>query len=349
VSLNLVGSAIFLIAIGTLYGVTGTLNMADMAQKVAGATPESTAVLRSGALLLLVVFGLKAALPPLYFWLPEAYRAASAPVAALFAVMTKVGVYAILRLFTLIFGPEAGGSALVAEPWLLPVSLAAMVLGVLGVLAGRDLRTLVAYLVVASVGTLLTAVGLFDAKGIGAALFYLIHTTLITAGLFLLADLIGTLRGGAGDRFEPAAPIFRPQFVGALFFVGTVAAAGMPPLSGFACKIMILQAARESTAMSWVWGVVLATSLLNLLALSRAGSMLFWNTLPEKPNGEPVPVMASAPIIVLLAFSFLLIALGNPISAFTAATAEQLLEPAGYIKSVLGHLSGDAMRLAGGG
>ena len=168
---NLVGSALFLIGVGTIYGVTGTLNMADIARKVPGVAPDEVAILASGALVLMVVFAIKAALLPLYFWLPSAYASATAPVAALFAIMTKVGVYAILRFYTLAFGADAGALANLAQPWILPLALLTLLLGAIGALAGRRLGGLVAYLVIASVGTMLTAIGLGTADSLAAAVY----------------------------------------------------------------------------------------------------------------------------------------------------------------------------------
>lgn len=337
VVLNLAGSALFLIAVGVLYGVTGTLNLADLAVRVAGAPPADAALIRAGALLLLVVFGLKAALLPLYFWLPEAYSTATAPVAALFAIMTKVGVYGILRIFTLAFGSGAGVVADVAGDWLLPLALATLALGTLGAFASRSLRKLVSYLLIASIGTLLTAVGLFSAQGIAAAIYYLLHSTLVTAGLFLLADLLARQRGAFDDRFDPAPPVAQPALLGALFFAAAVAVAGVPPLSGFLGKVLVLQAAPATTAGYWVWGVVLATSLLTLISLSRAGSMIFWKTMPTVPGSGPAASAAGAllPAALLVGATVLLAALATPIGAFAEATALQLQQPAGYIESVL--------------
>jgi multicomponent K+:H+ antiporter subunit D len=342
VVLNLIGSTLFLAAIGVLYGLLGTLNMADLALRIADAPAGDVALLRAGGLLLLVVFALKAALLPLYFWLPDAYSAASAPVAALFAIMTKVGVYAIIRVFTLLFGPHAGAAAELGAPWILPLALATLAVAALGVLASRDLRSLTAYLIVVSIGMLLTAVGLFSPKGLSAALVYLIHTTLITAGLFLLADAIGAQRSAMGDRLEAAQPVAQPVLFGMLFFIGAVAIVGLPPLSGFIGKLMILLASRGDPAVVWIWSIVLITSLLGLIALSRAGSILFWKT-GEPISGDSatkaVSPAAMAPIIVLLSFSMLLVIWGKPVTAFANATAEQLVNPQSYIEGVLGERS----------
>jgi len=281
----------------------------------------------------LVVFALKAALLPLYFWLPGAYSTTSAPVAALFAIMTKVGVYAIVRIFTLAFGPTAGVAANVAVPWLLPLALATLVAGTLGVLASRDLRRLLAYFVVVSVGTLLTAVGLFNSEGLSAALVYLSHTTLVTAALFILADLLQIQRGNLS--MDTAGNVAQPVLMGVLFFFAAIALAGLPPLSGFLAKLMILQAALGTAWGGWIWGILLATSLLGIIALSRAGSSLLWKATDEQVKGERTSAVMVGPAVALLICSPLLMLLARPISEFSAATAQQLSQPNGYIESVL--------------
>ncbi|MEE3213988.1 MAG: monovalent cation/H+ antiporter subunit D, partial [Pseudomonadota bacterium] len=176
--LNLAGSALFLFAVGLLYGATGTLNMADMAQAVSQLPSERQGMVVAGALLLLVVFGLKAAILPLYFWLPRAYASAPPPVAALFAVMTKIGVYAILRVYWLIFGDQAGPLEALEQSWVWWLALGTLAISGIGVLAARDLRLLVAYLVLVSVGTLLAGVGMRSPAAVSGLLFYLVHTTL---------------------------------------------------------------------------------------------------------------------------------------------------------------------------
>ncbi len=338
VVLNLVGSSLFLIAAGILYGMTGTLNLADLAVQVAAVAPEDAALVRAAGLLLLVVFALKAALLPLYFWLPAAYASAEAPVAALFAVMTKVGVYAIVRVYTLVFGAGAGSLAGLAEAWLWPLALATLAVGAVGALGSRSLRRLVAYLVLVSVGTLLAGVALATPAGRAASLFYLLHTTLATGGLFLLADVIGQRRGRPGDALVPGAAFDRPLVPGVLFVVAAVAVAGMPPLSGFLGKLLLLQAGLSAGRGAWLFGVVLGAGLLSLVALSRAGSTLFWRraegSRPDAAGADGwVPL---APAAVLILASPLLAALAGPISALTEATAAQLADPAGYVEAVLG-------------
>lgn len=331
VVLNLIGSSLFLVAIGTLYALTGTLNMADLAVKTAAAGPEQATLLRISALLLLVVFALKAAVLPLHLWLPALYGSATAPVAALFAIMTKVGVYAILRTFTLIF--PANGPAADAAAWLPALALFTLAGGALGVLGSSRLTALVAYLVVVSVGTLLAGIGLMSVAGIAAALYYLPHTTLTTAGMFLLADLIAGQRGAAGDRLIPAPPVSW-ALPGVLFFIGAMAAAGMPPLSGFIGKLLLLQAVPPRAAV-WLWTIVLVGSLAGVIALSRAGTRLFWQTEGEILTGPRPRLIHLAPVVLLLATSAALTIYAAPVCRYAEATAAQLLAPRGYIEAVL--------------
>ena len=338
VVLNLVGSSVFLIALGVVYGALGTLNMADLADKVATTETDSLGLVRAAGLLLLVVFGLKAALLPLGFWLPSSYRAATASVACLFAIMTKVGVYSILRVHTLVFAdPAWGGVAL--ETWLLPLALATIVLGTIGTLAASELRATVSYLVVVSVGTLLAAVALASREALSAALFYLVHSTLVTGGLFLLADLIGRQRGELGARLDVSHSVYQPALLGTLFFVGAIAVSGLPPLSGFAAKLYILQAAQGSTAIAWIWGVILTSGLFVIVSLSRAGTAIFWKT--EHTRGEPRPVRGIEAVSTcgLLAGALFLIVFGARTLGYAEATAEQLLHPAGYVDAVLSNES----------
>jgi len=336
VILNLAGSALFLIAIGTIYGMLGTLNMADLAVKVAEADPEQLRLVHISALLLMVVFGLKGALLPLYFWLPGAYSAASAPVAALFAIMTKVGVYSIIRVFMLIFGVEAGALTNVAEPWLLPLGLVTLALGAFGLLASRCLRKQVAYLVVVSVGTLIAGVGLLSVESMAASLYYLVHSTLITGGLFLLADVIARQRGDVDSDLRLGPTVTQPLLLSTLFFIGAIAVVGLPPLGGFIGKLLLLQAAAQEPSVVWFWPVILVASFFALISLSRTGSTLFFKTDDGAVTGVRVGQVSLLAVLALLAASPLLAIYGAAVSEFTTATAEQLMQPMHYIEGVLG-------------
>ncbi len=337
VVLNLIGSAVFLVGIGAIYAAAGSLNLADLSARVAAAGPEQAGLLRAGGLLLLLVFGLKAALVPVGFWLPPAYGSASAPVAALFAIMTKVGVYAILRVHGLVFGPEAGPAASLLAPWLVPLGLATIAVATLGVLASYELRRLLAYLVVVSAGTLVLGLGLGSPAAISAALFYAVNSTLVAGGLFLLADLIGNERGPARARLDQAQPVTRPLLLGGLFFAGAIGVAGLPPLAGFAAKVYLLQSALTHPAAAWVFSLLLGSGLLVIAALSRAGSALFWRVgeaAPLASRSSPLPALAAA---LLLAGSALLMAAAGPVTAFTRAAAAQLDNRTGYVEAVLGN------------
>ncbi len=272
VLLNLVGSCIFLVGVGIFYAVLGTLNMADLAVRMSQAPLENAALLRAAGLILFAVFALKAALLPLCFWLPDAYGFTSAPVAALFAIMTKVGVYVILRVYCLIFSEFAGVGAGLLNTWLLPAALTTLAVGIAGVTGSRDLRRITAWLVIVSVGTLLAVIGTFQREAIAAAIVYLPHTTFMTGAMFLVADLIGRQRPSAGSGLIPDRPVGQPATLGLMFLFAAVAIGGLPPLSGFFAKVMVLMMAQDSAGAPWIWSLVLGGGLLTLVALGRAAS-----------------------------------------------------------------------------
>jgi multicomponent K+:H+ antiporter subunit D len=337
---NLAGSALFLVAVSLLYAVAGTLNMADLAVKLPQLAADNQRLAQSALLMLLVVFAVKAALLPLYFWLTDTYASASAPTAALFAVLTKVGVYAIVRATTL-FVPA--GLVTGTSPLLSMLALATLVLAAVGALAALRLRTLVAYLVVASAGTLLLAAGLGSERGLAAGLFYLVPSTLVACAWFLLADRIAAARGGS-DGLQPGQRPMAWAPLGIGFFVAAVAVAGVPPLAAFMGKALLLQAAGTTPWAGWVVAGVLASSLMVMVALARAGSVLFWErgsgpaiSTPERqqdPTGQPG--LARAATAGALIAVVLCAAAAGPIARYTAAAAAQLFAPHGYVKAVLG-------------
>lgn len=333
VALNLIGSAIFLIAVGMIYSVTGTLNMADLAAKIPEVRGESLNIVKAGGMMLLVVFALKAAVIPLCFWLPKAYASAIGPVAALFSVMTKVGVYAIFRVYLLIFGADAGALANLGMDWLFPLALITLAMGVIGALGADNLKTLVAWQIVISVGTLLAPMALGSEAGTAAALFYLLSTTWTVAALFLVAELVANQRGSAGDKIVTAPAMHNRTFLSVLFMCGAVAAVGLPPLSGFFAKLLILQSVPGGPEMAWLWSVLLTGSFLTLIAYSRAVSIVFWRTVDghvEKTG--PLPNCVSIAAGSLVALTFVIVVLAGPISEYTDATAAQLHNPEGYIE-----------------
>jgi multicomponent K+:H+ antiporter subunit D len=340
VVLNLAASAVFLIGVALIYATTGTLNLADLSQRVARMEGTEAALLQAGAMLLLVVFGFKAALLPLHLWLPATYTAASPPVAALFALMTKVGVYAIIRVHGVVFGDGAGESSRLVEAWLLPLALASSLIAVLGALAARTLPHLVAWLTIASVGTILATVGLFTAAAWSAALYYMAQSTLVIAALFLLSELVGAQRGEVGMRLESAGPVAQPALLGTMMLLLAASVIGLPPLPGFMGKLMILQAA-SGPAMPWLWGVVLMVGFLSLLGLARAGAILFWAVEPGRQGGTSG---ASRQLLLapvgLLAAVVLMAAAAGPLKQFTDAAAIQLLDRDAAARAVLGDSPG---------
>ncbi len=336
VVLNLLGSSLFLIGVSMLYGLTGTLNMADLAVRVGAADPAEAPLLAAAGYLLLVVFALKAAILPLYFWLPRAYASATAPVAALFAIMTKLGLYAIVRVFTLVYGSQAGVLTDMALDWLWPLSMLTLAGGVLGALAARNLQILLSYLVVVSVGTLLAGVALGTLEGLAAALYYLIHSTLVAGGLFLLADVIARQRGDSAAELISAPALRQPLMLGALFFAGAISVAGLPPFSGFLGKVMLLRAVPPGVDASLLWPVVLIGGLGMVLALGRAGSMIFWRSSDAASVGKPADPVRLAASFGLLFGSVLLVLAASPIHVYVQATAAQLFDLGPYLQIIQG-------------
>jgi len=340
VVVNLTGSALFLVGVGMIYSVTGTLNMADLAIQVANIAPGDAALLRAGALVLLLVFCVKAAMVPIHFWLPGTYANAPAPVAALFAIMTKVGAYSVLRVYSLAFGDTAGDMAWLAQPYILPAALITIAVGMIGVLAAKRLNNLIAFAVIGSMGTLLTAIGLFTPESISAGLYYLLHSTFSAAALFLIADLVVSRRGQFGDSLSTAPVFHQSGFLAVLFFIGAIGMAGMPPLSGFIGKLQILDASRDSDAMVWIWSVILVTSLMCIIGFGRAGSVLFWKS--SSLDGEIVVEGAKWPVLPIISACGMLgglVALtvfAGPISHYLNGTADQIFDTSQYIRAVLG-------------
>ncbi|KDB01920.1 cation:proton antiporter [Defluviimonas sp. 20V17] len=338
---NLAGSTLFLFALGTIYAVTGTLNMADLANKVAALPPGDTGLIRVGAILLLLVFAVKGALVPLQFWLPNTYSHAPGPVAALFAVMTKIGAYAILRVFTLIFPPETPATGTLFADLLLPAALLTLALGIIGIMGARQLARLVSFAAIGSMGTLFIAVAQFSPEGNTAALYYAVHSTLAAAVLFLIADLTIARRGEAGGALRPAPRIADAGLIAAFYFAAAIAMAGMPPLSGFVGKLLVMQATWGHPGQWLIWATILVTSLIAILGLARAGSTLFWKANAIAPGGrisEPEP-RAALPFVatgLLLAALVALTIFAGPVTGWMQGTSAQLLDRAAYVTAVLG-------------
>jgi multicomponent K+:H+ antiporter subunit D len=338
VAINLIASTLFLFAVGLMYGVTGTLNMADLAVKVGKLAEGDQALLTVAALLLFAVFAVKCALVPLHWWLPNTYSAGPAPAIALFAVLTKVGAYSIIRIHTLVFNADAAGISAMLHQLLIPAAILTLVLGAVGVLASRTMLDLASYSIVASMGTLLIVAGGLDARQLAAALYYLLHSTLISAALFLLVDVLAGARGKDADRLVPSVAIPRSALLGGLFLLAGMAMAGLPPFSGFVGKIVILDSVSGAPFSAVAWTAILGAGLLLIVGFARAGSTLFWKPASIAAVAVPAKPLRTAPVVIigcLLASTGALSAFGGPIMAAMDTTAQEVLAPQIYIRAVL--------------
>jgi multicomponent K+:H+ antiporter subunit D len=366
IAVNLLASSLFLVGLAVLYGVTGTLSMADIAEKIALVPASDHGLLHAGAAILAMAFLVKAAIWPLNAWLVPAYTATSAPVAALFALMTKVGIYALLRLWTLLFSADTGPVIHFGRPVLLYGGLATIAFGVLGLMASLRLGRIAGFSTIVSSGTLLAAVGVGAASVTSAALFYMLSATLSASMFFLLVELIERI-GVAGqpqlrdvdispgedtNLDDEEVPLVGRAFpisialLGLAFMSCALLVAGLPPLSGFIAKFSLLTAvlgsesgvrATAGASMSsagWVMlGLLLLSGLAATISLSRAGIRHFWATGGRfAPRLKSVEAVA---VLTLISACILLTVCAEPVMRYTSATAAGLHAPRSYIETVL--------------
>ena len=280
VTINLLASALFLIGLGMIYGSVGSLNMTDVAHLIPLLDADAHKIAVAGGLLLFVVFGIKAAMLPVGFWLPKTYAVATTPVAALFTIMTKVGVYAILRVNGTVFDDELSHKIL--QDWLLPIGLITSLYGVIGAIGAERLRRFVGFMVLSSIGTILIAISMLNTQAWSAALYYLVHSTLIAAAFYLLCGWITSQRGAFKDHFNIAPQMKQHKVLAITYFMIALMMAGLPPFSGFLGKVFILQATANMAHQGWIIGIILLVSLLSIIAFTRVGFILFWRaTKPE--------------------------------------------------------------------
>lgn len=338
VTLNLAGSAVFLIALGMIYGTLGTLNLADIALQIQSVPAEQASLVRLAGALLVTVFLLKAAVLPLGFWLPHAYSAAGAPVAALFAIMTKVGIIATLRVQMIAFDPAATTNGLIGD-WLVIAALATIVFAALGILTAKRLQGSVAWLILGSAGVLLIVPPLANSIVTAAGLYYLVQSAIVGAAFFMLAGLISTARGSAEDTLIGAGRLSNNSLKLA-YLVLAATAAGLPPFSGFIGKLMLLYAVNDTVMVASIWAVVLIGGLITTVALAKAGSNLFWE-IPSDSNAESLQEVTAKDMrqhiatFSLIAIAILLVVFAQPVSDFTQRTAAQLHNPQQYIQAVI--------------
>ena len=375
IAINLLASSLFLIGAAMIYGVTGTLNMADLAMKIPLVPEADRGLLHAGAAILATAFLAKAGMWPLNFWLVPAYSAASAPVAALFAIMTKVGVYTLLRLWTLLFSGQAGASAHFGGDWLIYGGLATIAVAALCIVAAQRLERMASLSILVSAGILLAAIGFGQAGLIAGALFYLVSSTLALSALFLLAELIERSRSANEIPLEedadsmplPVESLHPPKginlddeqkavvgqvipwtmaFLGLSFIACALLIIGMPPLSGFIGKLNLISALLnpkglgidpEQTLTPAAW------AFLALLILSGLASLIALTRVGVQrfwtPQERPSPLLRRnecVPIMILLGLCVLLAVRAEPLLRYTADTAALLDDPKQYVMTVLG-------------
>ena len=329
VLLNLTGSALFLLALALLYALLGTLHIGEMAARIRLLDAQQQWLLQSAAGMLLLVFGLKAALLPLHFWLPSAYSQTSSAVAAVFAIMTKVGVYSLIRVFTTMFGDNSGAIAGYGMSLLWWGGVLTMVLAAVMVVAAVDLKKLAAAFVLMSAGTLLAAVGMRDEALMAAALLYLLHSSWVGALWFMLAERISLQRATVGDRLVPGPMLQQPLLFGWLFALSALVVIGMPPFSGFVSKIWLLQTAWPLAQGHTYVAVLLLSSLAVLLALSRAGSTIFWRPKGKAAAAPAGAVPANMAMLLLLLLGLSLVVFGQWWMQFCLDAVAQLMAAGG--------------------
>jgi multicomponent K+:H+ antiporter subunit D len=357
ITINIATSLLFLIGVAMIYAVTGTLNMADLARRIPDVPASDLMLLEAGAAILGIAFLVKSGAWPLSFWLPRTYAAAAPPVAAMFAIMTKVGIYVVLRLSSLLFGATSGGAADFADQWLIWCGFATMLFGTLGILATRTLSRVAGHYVLVSSGTLLAAIGLGGEALTAALMFYLANSTVAVGALYLIIEPVERNADEDDMIAGIAEPVFDDEYTGAIegdeseigvvipgtiailgggFIFCTLLLAGLPPLSGFIAKFAIIDALFSGEAispLSWALiGLLILSGLATMIALTRAGIDLLWT--PAEDSSARLSVVEVVPIGILLAMCLGLMIWAGPLFHYMEATAVALGDPAAYVDVV---------------
>jgi multicomponent Na+:H+ antiporter subunit D len=331
VVISLLASGLFITSVALIYAATGTVNMADLSGKV-GDLPDS---LRTAlALLLLVVFGVKAAIFPLFSWLPDSYPTAPTTITAVFAgLLTKVGVYAIVRTQTLLFPPD---SRIGTE--ILVLAALTMIIGVLGAIAQDDVKRILSFHIVSQIGYMIFGLGLFTLAGLAGTILYVTHQIMVKTALFLTGGLIEHV-GGDSKLSRIGGLLHRTPIVAALFLLPALSLAGIPPFPGFIPKLALVEAGID--AGQWaVVAVSLVTSALTLFSMTKIWGGTFWG---EDPGGGPAPagrfgaptgMVVATSALVVLTLSMAIVA--GPLWTLSERAAADLLDPTAYLRAVLG-------------
>ena len=335
VALNLVSTVMFLSAVGLLYGMTGTLNMAELSVRVREV--ENTGLLSAVAMLFLVAFGIKAAIFPLFFWLPAAYHTPPVAVSAVFsALLTKVGVYALIRVFTLIFTHDVGYT----HTTMLIVAALTMVTGVLGAAAQTEIRRILSFHIISQIGYMILGLALFTPLGLMGAVFYLVHHIIVKANLFLVSGVANRL-GGSFDLNALGGLYAERGWLAILFLIPAFSLAGFPPLSGFWAKLLLIQASIEIEAY-WVAAVALVVGLLTIYSMTKIWNQAFWRPRPDSTPVPAVPVsrgdllLLTLPIAGMAALTLVIGIWVQPFLTVATEAAAELLDPGVYVAAVLG-------------
>jgi multicomponent Na+:H+ antiporter subunit D len=342
VTINLISSAMFLAAVGMLYGIMGTLNMADLAQKLRAAPPLD--LLTTIAMLFLIAFGIKAAVFPLFFWLPASYHTPPVAVSAIFAgLLTKVGVYALIRVFALLFVQDVAYTHTI----ILAIAGLTMVTGVLGAMAQNEFRRILSFHIISQIGYMILGLGFFTTAAVAGSIFYIIHHIIVKTNLFLVSGVVHRLQGTYELKRLGGIYAARPA-LSILFLIPALSLAGLPPLSGFFAKLILVQAGLETQHYLLV-ATALAVGLLTLFSMTKIWAEAFWKEAPESSEAkEPMATIsesrASRLLLLLpiasLGLATILIGLAaEPLYLLAARAAEQLMNPAEYIQAVLGRRS----------
>ena len=334
VTINLVSTLFFLAAIGLLYGMTGTLNMADLHLKVPQVADP--ALVTAAAMLLMVAFGIKAALFPLFFWLPAAYPALPTAVVAFFSgLLSKVGVYALLRMFTLVFITDTG----VTHTILMAVAGLTMLFGVVSAAAQMEMRRILSFHIISQIGYMVLGLALLTPLAIAAALIYLLHNIVAKANLFLVSGLVQRAAGSVD--LETVGGLYkRHGWISIGFLISALALAGIPPLSGFFAKLLVIRASLES-AQPGLAVLAAAVGLLTLFSMIKIWAEVFWKPAPDATgltaNGRaPLSAWMLAPVMALAGITILMGLCMEALIQFALYAAGQLMDPQPYIRAVLG-------------
>ncbi|WP_337876517.1 Na+/H+ antiporter subunit D [Elioraea sp.] len=335
VALNLVATLLFLLAVGLLYGMTGTLNYADLARTIPNV--GNTGVLTAAAMLLMAAFGMKAAVFPLFFWLPAAYHTPLVSVSAVFAgLLTKVGVYALIRAFTLLFTHDVAWTHQI----LLWVSGLTMITGVLGAAAQSEMRRILSWHIISQIGYMVMGLALYTPLAIVGSVFYLVHHIVVKANLFLIAGVAARLAGSM--ELKKIGGLYRAApLLGVLFFIPAFSLAGFPPLSGFWAKLILVRAALEDREW-WIAAAALVTGLLTIYSMTKIWGEAFWKPHPKGEDAAAplaaAPAAMLAPIVALAACTIAIGLFAQPFWIVAERAAAELLDPAAYAAAVLGRL-----------